>query len=629
MISSQQSLAEGWVVSFGKSAVIETGRQEAALRFVGEADQSLPTSASDASCTVIFDGVLYNRCELRERFAHSTGQVVNDAHLVLQAYLCWGEDVLRRVKGIFALLIWDGTRRVFLGARDPLGVYPLFYADIGSALSFSTSVEALLRQPCVSRAVNRAAVTDYLLDHWPRLDETFYASVNRIPPGHAMRVDDAGRQVYRYWDPVPYGAPVHWVEEDRLEQFDTLLDQAVNRCLGLGHSGVYLSGGLDSVTVAALVADHCRRAASPGPWALSLGFPDPDCNEEAVQKNVAVGLGLPQVLLPFDEAVGAKGLLQSALDMTSDWPAPLQNIWNPAYYRLGLEGRRRGCEVILTGGGGDDWLTASPVYAADLLRALDFSGLVQFVCVMRRSYRLPCLPFMRNVLWTNGARLLLREFACSSLRRAAAAGLPRRMLSVAVRAHRRLSQPTPAWVAPDPVLRREIARRLEQDVDMRLQQREPDSLYIRDTREALDHPLMAMEFEEFFESGRRMGLRVLQPFWDPDLVDLLYRVPPHLLNKGGRSKGLVRGMLARRFPGVGFAQQKKVVATGFFMERVLGEAGAAWHTMGGVLGLARLGAVDPTPLNGAFQHSLAHGRLRDAQRVWNILNLEAWVRPRL
>ncbi len=608
---------------------VGTRRQHAALRLVGEPDQASPASAVDASCRVIFDGVLYNRVELRERFPDSAGAVANDADLVLRAYLRWGEDVLHKVKGIFALLIWDSARDVLVGARDPLGVYPLFYADIGRELLFSTSIEALVRHPRVSGAVNRAALVDSLLDRWPRAEETFFADVSRIPPGHAMRVGSPGRQVYRYWDPVAAGAAVDWIGEDGLERFDELLDQAVNRCVELGRPGVYLSGGLDSVTVAAVAVDHCRRRALAVPWALSLVFPHPDCNEEAIQKSVAADLGLPQVLASFDEAVGANGLLQSALEMSGGWPAPLQNIWNPAYYHLGQEGKRRGCEVILTGGGGDEWLTVTPVYAADLLRALDVAGLARLAGAMRRSYRLPRLPLMRNILWTNGARLLLRELLVSFLRHGAATGILRRTLSAMLRTRRRWSRPIPVWVTPDPVLRREIARRLEQNADTRVRQQEPDSLYLREIREGLDHPLTAMEFEEIFESGRRMGLRVLQPFWDAELIDLLYRIPPHLLNKGGRSKGLVREILARRFPRLGFERQRKVVSVDFFRHTVLREATAAWQRMAGAQALAKVGAVDSTLLNGAFHQILANNQLRDAQRIWDVLNLEAWLRARL
>src|SRR5207248_4584102 len=104
-----------------------------------------------------------------------------------------------------------------------------------------------------------------------------------------------------------------WIAEDELGRFDALLEQTVERYLALGPAAVYLSGGLDSVTVAAVAAGSSLRKGLPAPWALSLAFPDAECNEEAIQRSVAADLGLPHVLLPFDAAVGAHGLLRSAL----------------------------------------------------------------------------------------------------------------------------------------------------------------------------------------------------------------------------------------------------------------------------------------------------------------------------
>jgi hypothetical protein len=82
-------------------------------------------------------------------------------------------------------------------------------------------------------------------------------------------------------------------------------------------------------------------------------------------------------------------------------------------------------------------------------------------------------------------------------------------------------------------------------------------------RSGLGHPLVAMELEELFEQSRRLGVRVLQPFWDAALVEFLYRTPPAMLNQTGRSKGLVRDTVARRFPRLGFETQLKVTATRF------------------------------------------------------------------
>lgn len=574
--------------------------------------------AHEPGCQVIFDGVLYNRTELNDTLASGATPPLNDVELILRAYLRWGDDVLHRVKGIFALIVWDAKTQTLLCARDPLGVYPLFCADAGTDLLFSTSIDALVQQPGVSGAVNRLALADHLAHRWPKPEETYVASVSRVPPGHALRIDRTGRQAYRYWDPVPPGTEIQWVSRDELERFDELLDQAVTRCLGQGRVGIYLSGGLDSVSVAAVAADNSRRQGLPPPLALSLIYPSAATNEEPIQRGVAADLGLPHVTLPFFDAVGGSELLPKTLAVASQRPVPLLNPWNPAYHRLGREAKNRGCSVILTGGGGDEWLSVSPFLAADLIRKMDIQGLYRLWGTMWRSYQASPWRTARTVLWTFGAR----PVAGTAARWALSNTVPGVLRA---RQRRRIRQAMPVWLAPDPTLRRELARR----ADLKRSEGGLGGYYLHEGRVAYDHPLTSIEMEEFFENGRRLGLRFLQPYWDADLVDFLYRMPPELLNQGGRSKGLVRGMLARRFPDRGFEKQKKVQATGFFRSMMLQEGAHAWEIMGGTPALAELGIVDPHLLDATVRAILADPQSSQSFVIWDLLSLEAWARPRL
>ena len=138
-----------------------------------------------------------------------------------------------------------------------------------------------------------------------------------------------------------------------------------------------------------------------------------------------------------------------------------------------------------------------------------------------------------------------------------------------------------------------------------------------------------MEMEEIFESGTRMGLRILMPYWDADLLEMLYRIPPHLLNREGRSKGLVRQSLAHRFPQLGFERQKKVAFANVFQSMMLQDGKKAWQAMGGTPALAELGVVDPERLDSTIEGILAGNQLRQAYRIWDVLKLESWIRPRL
>src|SRR5436309_1759968 len=129
-----------------------------------------------------------------------------------------------------------------------------------------------------------------LAHRWPAPGETYFAAIRRVPPGHALVVEPGGTRVSRYWSPVADGDEVDWVTEDELDHFEELLETAVCRFIDLGPAGIYLSGGLDSVSVAAMAADASRRAGQPAPWALSLGFSHEEANEQAIQRGVASDL---------------------------------------------------------------------------------------------------------------------------------------------------------------------------------------------------------------------------------------------------------------------------------------------------------------------------------------------------
>jgi hypothetical protein len=289
----------------------------------------------------------------------------------------------------------------------------------------------------------------------------------------------------------------------------------------------------------------------------------------------------------------------------------------PPYMQLAEEARARGYNAVLTGGGGDEWLCVTPLLAADLIRSGDISGLMRHTQSMKRSFNLPTLTVWRNSLWTFGMSQLLGAAVGSALRRFA----PGRL-----QAYRRrvVADVVPDWVAPDPGLRDELERR-----NLAAWPARPtDGWYRHDLRNGLDHAVTAMEMEEFFENARLTGVRTLCPYLDADLVDFLYRVPPDLLNRGGRSKGLVRQEVARRFPELGFERHKKVSAVSFSRTVVLEQGERAWRALGGTPALAELDVVDQLALERELQTILS-GRHEDAYRVWDVLNLEAWTRSRI
>ena len=591
--------------------------------FVGiESNGSRVAVSGDGGCGVVVAGHLPNLAGIEGGFASEPDE--NEAIGILRAYERWGSDAFSRLKGAFALAVWDRARGVVLGVRDPVGVHPLFYALVPGGVVVSPSMEDLLTHPSVSRDVNRGMLVEHLVARWDRPHETYYRDIRRVLAGYVLRITPRGVESSRYWMPAFPSNGRDWVKPDELDRFDALLERAVERCVG-GRTGIFLSGGFDSVSIAAMAVDLARAAGEPPPLALSLGLPHPTCDEEQVQRGVAAGLGLPQVFLPLEAAVQPDGLLVSALRASAGWPAPMMLVSRPGYLRLGAEGRDRGCEVILTGAGGDDWLNVGPLHMADLVHGLDLARFWRLAANQLRSHRLPRVAMLRYLLWTSGLRPVLVNQGRRALR-AAWPGVLRAYY------RRRYLAQAPSWVAPDPELRQDMAERVEEIATRLAAEPEPSGpfgFYFHRFAESFTRTFRSMEMEEDFEAARRMGVPVRMPYWDLDLIDFLVRTPPDLLNQGGRSKGLVRASVARRFPQLGFERHRKVSGMKYYRELLLREGPGAWTLMGRPSTLIDLGVIDRRRIDDVLASGLASGQVSRAHRLWQVLNLEAWLRRRV
>jgi asparagine synthetase B (glutamine-hydrolysing) len=577
--------ARSWVARY---------RQEAppgAERLICEGD-SPPAEARAGDFTVLFDGVLFD------------GDVP-DAESLAKRFRADGPDCLPGLRGHFALIASDARDDTLVCARDHLGVQALFYLERDGEWLFSPDVDSLVTQPRVSD-IDRVAAAGHLTRRWLDLERTFFGQVRRLPPGHALMVRKGQARVYRYWDPTAADEePLDPAEAVR--RFEALLERATRRALRLGRAGVFLSGGVDSSVVAAVAAKVARDDGAQLPLALSLVLPHPSCNEERAQRHSAAALALPHVVVALDETVPG-GLVDTALDLyaTLSWPSP--NLFRAGYDFLARKALEQGVAVVLTGGGGQ-MLDPPAGYPADRLRALDVAALSRFVRA-RRFYApdSTVLERLRLTLWTLAARQLLRDTALRIR-------LPRARRGVTAAYRRHVERSFPAWLAPEPGLRRQVVREV-------IEQACPP-------RALRDFPDLGLGREAAFARSRRLGVCTLSPILDPDVVEFLMRVPTRLLNRGGQAKRLAFDVLRRQAPLVD-RSSLSAVRTRFYRNEVLRREGpAAWRKLGGVRVLAELGIVDGTCIEAEAQDPEAWARASAVDHFWRTLNLEAWLHSRL
>jgi len=577
--------------------------------------------ASSLSCGVFIAGELHNRDELCANL--SLPQDSRDAELVLSAWQVWGTHAFDRIEGVFAIIVRDMRDGRLWAARDPMGCHPFFFAQTGHGLLLSDSVTMLLRHPSVSRDVNRRKLAEWSFGNYGEPHETFYEAAYRVPPGHYLCATRHNWELQQYWFLPEVRPPEQYSLEEARTDFLREFAHAVARRYRNGQTSIFLSGGLDSISVASQSADISRTQGMVPPIALSLFFPHPDCDERLTQEAVARALGLRQFSMSFDEAFGPSGMVLSGLELSSKLSAPLLNSWRPGYVSLMQAAKKLGSIVTLTGIGGDEWLGVSPFYMADLIKRGEFSSAARMLRDQLRSFQAPLHKALRFQLWTAGLRpLIIRGLRPIVIR----------MAPFAARAIWRRREQIPAWVAPDPELRGDLLLRRENAVERQFStrfSRGRHAFYISNAEEIYMHPLSAGDREEDFEVGKLVGQRLDHPYWDTRLIRRLHEIPPEWLSHNGYSKGLVREPIATRFPALGLEKKKKVMSMRFFVELMMKGLPPAWEFVGGLKALSELGAVDPQILDSEVSGMVSSGDGFRLNRVLYLLNMESWARERV
>lgn len=319
-----------------------------------------PMSAAGVPVTIIYNGEVYNFRELKEelQLAGYSFRGTSDTEVILAMYLAFGDEMLKRLNGIFALAIWDGRSRRLLLARDPVGVKPLYVTRGSRGLAFASEIKALFASKAVPAVVNRRAVLAHLGFLWSPGDQTIAANVSKILPGEAVWLSgpDAVERRWFYAD-LPI-APVPHVGDSRsiAEGLVSAIRSAVQRQMVSDVPvGAFLSGGLDSSSIVAFAREfaganglQCFTIAQSGGSTETEGFADDLPYATRVADHL--GVELQTVNVGSEMADRLETMIYHLDEPTAD-PAALNTLF------ISELARSQGIKVLLSGSGGDDILT--------------------------------------------------------------------------------------------------------------------------------------------------------------------------------------------------------------------------------------------------------------------------------
>lgn len=237
-----------------------------------------PISGEDGSATIVFNGEIYNFLELKPQL-ENRGHVFkthSDTEAIVHAYEEYGASCVQHLRGMFAFAIWDDRKQQLFVARDRVGKKPLYYTTTrNGTFVFGSELKSLLQHPDVPRDTNPEALDAYLTLGYVPDPLSIFRNIHKLPPGHHLTFGQSGVQVSEYWD-FQFTPTENRKEDDYLEELRSLLDDSVRlRLISDVPLGAFLSGGIDSSTVVALMARHMGQPVKT----FSIGFHEDSFNE--------------------------------------------------------------------------------------------------------------------------------------------------------------------------------------------------------------------------------------------------------------------------------------------------------------------------------------------------------------
>jgi asparagine synthase (glutamine-hydrolysing) len=559
-----------------------------------------PMCNEDGSIWVSYNGELYNEPALRAELEakHHRYRTTCDTESLVHLYEEEGPEFVRRLNGMFALAIWDQKRGRLVLARDRMGQKPLYYGSLpGGGLAFGSEPKSILAHPEIGRALDRGSLARYLFYEYVPAPYSIWQSLKKLPSGHMLTWEGDEFRVARYWNPPMMGSSSEVVFDAAADRFWTEFRDSVSRHRRSDVPiGVFLSGGIDSSSVAAAL---CEVEAARNVRSFSIGFEDPSFDESGHARAVARHLGTDHhertfsVKTAYDLLPAVVGWLDEPFGDASILPTHLLSRF-----------AREQVKVVLGGDGADELLAGYPTFTAERAAGL-------FRRLPRSAQALAGAAVGR--LPVNHGNFSF-DFKLKQFIRGAAESLPL--------AHQRWlgsfsgNEIDSLLVDGDPIgVEREHLRRYEMLEEC------PDALsgslaLYQDTY--LPEDILT----KVDRASMACGLEVRAPFLDAELVNFIQILPPSFKFGGNQTKRLLKRAAASRLPASILARPKK----GFGIPVAAWLRGPLAPLMGQLLGrerLVRQGLFRPDEVARRVKEHQS-GKHDHRKPLWTLLMFQLW-----
>jgi asparagine synthase (glutamine-hydrolysing) len=554
-----------------------------------------PMASADGRLLLTYNGEIYNYLELRaelQAMGHRF-QTRSDTEVLIEAFRAWDTAALSRLRGMFAFAIYDTTTGRMVLGRDPFGKKPLFLANHGGALVFASEIPPLIAFPGADRAFNYDALGHYMLNRFVPGPLTFFTKITKLQPGHFAVWEGGALELRRYFSPPLARVPAPDIHslDTASELLSATFDESVRiRMQSDVPYGAFLSGGIDSSAVVAMMTRHTSTPIRT----FSVGFEDPHYSELAHARLVAEHF-----------ATDHNELVVTPASFMEHWPlavahrgAPVSELSDIPILMLS-QIARDSVKMVLTGEGSDEFMGGYPKHRADHLVTAYHRLMPSFLHSAVIAPLIQALPYSMRRL-----KVL-----------AAAAG------------ERNHEDRMRIWFGAVP------AARLPEFLGRKVGHRPPDPYPFSldspsDLRRILFFDQTSWLPDNLLERGDRMmmagSIEGRMPFMDTELAALTARFADDLLIGGKGGKTVLRAAMAKVLPArilerkkVGFQVPLGEWMRGAHSDRILDLLTGPESTVARLCKAATLQRV----LSEHMNHRQNHQRL-----LWSFANLEMFIR---
>lgn len=576
------------------------------LSIVDLANGAQPMCNEDESVWITYNGEVYNHAQLRSELKQNHQFKTNcDTEVIIHAYEQWGTKCVERLSGMFSFAIWDSKRNRVFAARDRLGIKPFYYAQADDLIIFASEIKAIIASGLIKAELACELVPEQMTFGYLAGENTLFAGIKKLMPGHWMCWEDGKLAITQYWD-IPEPRPdQHRSDEDWVDEFSSRFRNSVQmRLMSDVPLGVFLSGGLDSSSIAATMATQVSGKLKT----FSVGFEAGHVSELGYAREVATDLGTDH----HEVVLTPEAFFSSLAALVWHEDEPIRSSPSVALYHVAKLASEH-VKVVLTGEGSDELFAGYDRYWATLFNlkwgALYKGALPGFIrerCIRQTLWKWPLSLSLKKKLSHTflGHRLQPEEIVFDNFY----AIFPRRV-------HADL-------FAPEMAERTRGTDPYEHSLgyfDNRCSKNRLDQLLYTDQKSYLVELLMKQD-----NMSMAASLESRVPFLDHELVEFAVNVPDHLKLHRYSGKRLVK-LGTRQLLPKSVLQRKK---TGFPVPFGDWLRSSSSSLVRGIVLSDR--CRQRNIFNVKFVQSLLEqnqrGERDHTEAIWSVLNMELWAR---